>query len=242
MKSATAAAEPLDEPPGEKPGSCGFVVGPGWRLANSVVTVLPSRMPPAARGNAAALASRGGPAADIDRRAVGRRHVGGVEDVLEAERHPVQQGLFARSVDLARPGQSRLAGEMAPRADHRLALGDPRRGSSATTASAVSSPLSIRRTRLVAGRRCGSAFGMACPRGHSDPLSTHIRGAVPMPEFKHAAAPALRLLGGAASKPIARESEAAAEPQVKGAGGVRVPAGWTGFHPLSPKARLHAWY
>ena len=29
MKSATAAAEPLDDPPGEKPGLCGFVVGPG---------------------------------------------------------------------------------------------------------------------------------------------------------------------------------------------------------------------
>src|SRR5215470_5202129 len=57
MKSATAAAEPLDDPPGVNPGSCGFVVGPGWRLANSVVTVLPSRTPPAARGNAAALAS-----------------------------------------------------------------------------------------------------------------------------------------------------------------------------------------
>src|SRR5438477_11059028 len=60
MKSATAAAEPLDEPPGEKPGLCGFMVAPGWALANSVVTVLPSRMPPAAFGRAAALASLGG--------------------------------------------------------------------------------------------------------------------------------------------------------------------------------------
>ena len=60
IKSATAAAEPLDEPPGVNAGSCGFDVGPGWRLANSVVIVLPSRMPPAALGNAAALASLGG--------------------------------------------------------------------------------------------------------------------------------------------------------------------------------------
>src|SRR6516164_2445660 len=60
IKSATAAAEPLDEPPGEKSGLCGFVVGPGCRLANSVVTVLPSRIPPAARGKAAALASLAG--------------------------------------------------------------------------------------------------------------------------------------------------------------------------------------
>ncbi len=66
------------------------------------------------------------PAADIDRRAIGRRHVGAVEDVLEAERHPVQQSLFARSVALARLGQRRFARKMAPCAHHRLALGDPR--------------------------------------------------------------------------------------------------------------------
>ena len=45
MKSATAAADPLDEPPGVCAGWCGFVVAPGWRKANSVVTV--SRWHPA---------------------------------------------------------------------------------------------------------------------------------------------------------------------------------------------------
>ena len=58
MKSATAAAEPLDDPPGLCIGLCGFAVGPGWRLANSVVTVLPRRTAPAARGNDTALASK----------------------------------------------------------------------------------------------------------------------------------------------------------------------------------------
>jgi len=58
MKSATAAAEPLDEPPGVWAGLCGLAVGPGWRLANSVVTVLPSRMAPAARGRLTALAPK----------------------------------------------------------------------------------------------------------------------------------------------------------------------------------------
>src|SRR5207237_8641753 len=56
MKSPTEAAEPLDEPPGVCAGLCGLAVGPGWRLANSVVTVLPSRIPPAAHGRLAALA------------------------------------------------------------------------------------------------------------------------------------------------------------------------------------------
>src|SRR5258707_9059994 len=51
MKSATAAAEPLDEPPGVGIGFFGCDVGPGWRLANSVVTVLPRRIAPAARGS-----------------------------------------------------------------------------------------------------------------------------------------------------------------------------------------------
>ena len=49
MKSATPAAEPLEEPPGVWPGSCGLRVGPGWRMANSVVTVLPMTTPPASR-------------------------------------------------------------------------------------------------------------------------------------------------------------------------------------------------
>jgi len=60
MKSATAAAEPLEEPPGVRVRSCGLRVGPGWRLANSVVTVLPSRRPPAFRDKAMHDASRSG--------------------------------------------------------------------------------------------------------------------------------------------------------------------------------------
>src|SRR3979490_2986315 len=94
MPSATAAAEPLDEPPGVWAGLCGLAVGPGWRLANSVVTVLPSRMPPAARGRLAGPGGGGGGeaggAAGRGGRAVAGRHVGGVEDVLDAERHALE--------------------------------------------------------------------------------------------------------------------------------------------------------
>src|SRR5207248_384883 len=56
-KSATAAAEPLDEPPGVCAGLCGLTVAPGNRLANSVVTVLPMTVPPAMRSNATQAAS-----------------------------------------------------------------------------------------------------------------------------------------------------------------------------------------
>src|SRR6516164_5663261 len=47
----------------------------------------------------------------------------------------------------------------------------------ATTASAVSSPASIRRTRVVAARRFNSAFGMAQSRGAEvSPIYAHLRG------------------------------------------------------------------
>ena len=49
MREARAAAEPEEEPPGVCAGRCGLVVGPGYRKANSVVTVLPMTMAPASR-------------------------------------------------------------------------------------------------------------------------------------------------------------------------------------------------
>ena len=49
MPAATAAADPLDEPPGVCAGLWGFTVGPGWVVANSVVTVFPKTTAPAAR-------------------------------------------------------------------------------------------------------------------------------------------------------------------------------------------------
>ena len=58
--SATAAAEPDDEPPGVCAGLCGLVVGPGWRLANSVVTVLPMITALAVRQSATQAASPNG--------------------------------------------------------------------------------------------------------------------------------------------------------------------------------------
>ena len=57
MKSATAAPEPLEEPPGVRDGSCGFVVGPAVTPANSQVTVLPRINAPAARNIATHEAS-----------------------------------------------------------------------------------------------------------------------------------------------------------------------------------------
>src|SRR3546814_10500368 len=57
MPAATAAAEPLDEPPGVCAGFHGLTVGPGWRQANSVVTVLPSTVPPRSEEHTSELQS-----------------------------------------------------------------------------------------------------------------------------------------------------------------------------------------
>ena len=60
MKSATAAAEPLEEPPGVREGSSGLRVSRGTKVANSAVTVLPMIVPPARRVSATAAASARG--------------------------------------------------------------------------------------------------------------------------------------------------------------------------------------
>ena len=60
MKSATAAAEPLEDPPGVCLLLWGLVVAPPLKEANSVVTVLPRMMPPAWRMSAIETASARG--------------------------------------------------------------------------------------------------------------------------------------------------------------------------------------
>ena len=57
MPAATAAAEPLEEPPGVCAVLCGLHVGPGRVVANSVVTVLPKITAPAARKRDTTVAS-----------------------------------------------------------------------------------------------------------------------------------------------------------------------------------------
>ena len=57
MASATAAADPLEDPPGVCAGSSGLRVDAGRTLANSVVTVLPSTTAPARRASATTAAS-----------------------------------------------------------------------------------------------------------------------------------------------------------------------------------------
>ena len=60
IPAATAAADPLDEPPGVCSGLCGLRVLPGEKYAHSVVTVLPMITAPAARSMRPTVASRAG--------------------------------------------------------------------------------------------------------------------------------------------------------------------------------------
>src|SRR5579863_7287821 len=60
MKSATAAADPEEEPPGVCLMLCGFAVRPGVTAANSGVTVLPRMIAPARRSIATQAASADG--------------------------------------------------------------------------------------------------------------------------------------------------------------------------------------
>src|SRR5690606_25345230 len=58
MPAATAAAEPLEDPPGVWSRFHGLRVGPGADTANSAVTVLPTGVAPAARSMATHEASK----------------------------------------------------------------------------------------------------------------------------------------------------------------------------------------
>src|SRR3954466_8314425 len=60
ISAATAAAEPLEDPPGVCSGLCGLRVLPGEKYAHSVVTVLPMMTAPAARSIDTTAASREG--------------------------------------------------------------------------------------------------------------------------------------------------------------------------------------
>ena len=125
MRSATAAAEPLDEPP----GVCVRVARVGGLARRETGEFGRDRLaehdrPGGARQRDAGGVGRG-TMARIDRRAVPGRHVGGVDQVLDRDRDAVQRPARGRRVAAPRRGERRLGIEILPGADHRLARGDP---------------------------------------------------------------------------------------------------------------------
>ena len=109
MPAATAAAEPLDDPPGVCAGLCGLRVGPG-RVGGQL------------GGHGLAHHQRAGAlqalhqqrvhrrlAAGVQHGAVLRGQVGGVDDVLQAHRHAVQRAALAGAASAASAWRSRAA-------------------------------------------------------------------------------------------------------------------------------------
>src|ERR1700719_1170462 len=126
MSSATAAPEPLDEPPGVWAGLCGLVVSGGAMPANSQVAVLPSITAPARRSSATAARAGGRRMALVDRRAEFGRHVERIDDVLDADRHAMQRAAVLRAIEHARLRERQIRIEIHPRFDDAVALSDPR--------------------------------------------------------------------------------------------------------------------
>ena len=91
LKSATAAAEPAEEAPGVRDGSCGLRAGPGSMMECRDTVFLPSSTTPSSRIRRVTAASSAGrrPGEDLRIAQLGR-HVGGIDDVLQPQRHAVQ--------------------------------------------------------------------------------------------------------------------------------------------------------
>ena len=126
-QSATAAAEPDDEPPGVCAGLRGLRVLPGPKNASSVVTVLPRMTAPAALSCATTAASAVGrrPAKMGLPFSVGRSAVSMMS--LMPTGTPCSGPMTARTphcVGRARLGQREVGVEMRPGLHLRLALGD----------------------------------------------------------------------------------------------------------------------
>ena len=89
--AATAAAEPLDDPPGVWSGFQGLRVFPGKRKAHSVVTVFPRTKPPCASSE---LDHPGRPGRDMAGKGGGthlRGNAGGGIDVLHPQGNPLER-------------------------------------------------------------------------------------------------------------------------------------------------------
>jgi hypothetical protein len=117
MPAATAAAEPLDEPPGVWAGLCGFLVLPGWNTASSLAEDHRTRRAQTSH-HVAVIAWL---ATLQQHRAALGRHVRGVDNVLDADRHAVQRpdGLARAAHLVGDPGlgQRMLRIEEGPRFD-----------------------------------------------------------------------------------------------------------------------------
>ena len=125
---ATAAAEPLDEPPGVRSRFQGLRVGGGSIQAKWVVTVLPMITAPASRRLATTSASYSATLSAQGFEPAGGRQSRDVDDVLDADRDPVERApvLAAGELLIEHAGLPIARRDRArPSLDPRLPLVDP---------------------------------------------------------------------------------------------------------------------
>ena len=162
MRSATAAAEPADEPPGVWARLRGLRVL-GWRQQREL------RRHRLAHDDGAGAAQGGnarrvalGAAAGENRRAVLGRQVGGVEDVLDADRHAMQRRPAPRRRGRRRrlhaPAPARGRHRDAPRPAPRPRARRCDRGRRAPASSEESSPLRMASAAAVVVSVVGSVM------------------------------------------------------------------------------------
>ena len=155
--AATPAAEPEDEPPGVKAGLCGLVVGPGWRVANSVVTVLPITTAPSLRANATQAASERGrqPSQIGELLPVGMPATLSTSFTPSGRPRSLPPAGAASAARAARSAASASKWAKARSVGSRAAM---RAKHASMTATAVVSPARIRRSSVVAGRSARSVM------------------------------------------------------------------------------------
>ena len=129
IPQATAAAEPLDEPPGVRSRFHGLRVTGGSIQAYGVVTVLPMMTAPASRRLATTSASDlGDPVGPALRRRRPSGSPGDVDDVLDADRNTMQRPAVVAGLQLVVERASLLERPLAiehdPGVDLRLPLVD----------------------------------------------------------------------------------------------------------------------
>jgi hypothetical protein len=96
--AATAAAEPAEEPPGVRPGAFGFSVAVGLQESEFGGAGFANQQPAGAADHADHGRIRARRFSRVERRAVARGEIAGVEDVLEGHRQALQRACEGREL------------------------------------------------------------------------------------------------------------------------------------------------
>ena len=188
MKSATAAPEPDDEPPGVCAKLCGLRVS-ALRppAANSTVSVLPRMSAPDLAHHRHARRVLRRPVIHVMRRVLPGRHVAGVDHVFHAERQPVQRARRRAACRARAPARSLAADRHTTTRVRSASRSSMRARHERTSASHVS----VFSRMLRCGCGCGEIAGFH-GRFYAPLLVTGIVSPLPRHAVDHAGFPESR--------------------------------------------------